>query len=89
MQFIGKTSIVRAASYYEDLHGDGERQLVAVACPQLLGHDEDHTADQGEEQRGDVGVVKAAQDVYKSLGERSEEQGRFITKYRDYTVVFS
>ena len=78
-----------AASYDDDLHGDGERQLVAVASAQLLGHDEDHTADQGEEQRGDVGVGKAAYDIYKSLVGRSEAQGRFITNYRDQTAVFS
>ena len=72
-----------AASYDDDLHGDGERQLVAVARAQLLRHDEDYTADQGEEQRGNVGVGKTAYDVHKSLVERSEAQGRFITKYRD------
>ena len=65
-QLISQVQV--GVTHYDDLHRDGEGQLVAVTCPQLLHHYEKHTADQGKDQRGNIGLGKSTDDVHQSLG---------------------
>lgn len=60
------------STHNNDLNRDGEGQLVAVPCTQLLHHNQNHAADQRENQRRNVGVEKATNKICKGLGQGGE-----------------
>lgn len=54
-------------THNNDFNRNGEGQLVAVACAQLLHRNQNCAADQSKHQRRYVGVRKATYDISKSL----------------------
>lgn len=57
--------------YHNHLCWDGEADLVHVAGVELLYQHQDHTADESEDERGDVGVSEVFANVNEGLGERA------------------
>lgn len=54
-------------TYNNDFDGNGEGQLMAVACTQGFHHNQNNDADQSEHQRCNVGIREATYDISKSL----------------------
>lgn len=57
--------------YHNHLCWDGETDPVHVAGVELLHQHQDHTADESEDERGDVGVSEVFANVNEGLGERA------------------
>lgn len=60
----------RQGPYHNHLRRDGETDLVHVASIELLHQHQEDTADEGEDERGDVGVGETFANVNEGLGER-------------------
>lgn len=68
---IPPASQPRVRSYHNHLRGDGEADLVHVASVELLHQHQEGSADEGEDERGDVGVGEVFANVNEGLGERA------------------
>lgn len=57
--------------YHNHLCRDGEADLVHVASIELLHQHQEDATDEGEDERGDVGVGEVFANVNEGLGERA------------------
>lgn len=61
----------QAGPYHNHLGRDGEADPVYVPSVELLHQHQEHTTDEGEDERGDVGVGEVFANVNEGLGERA------------------
>lgn len=63
----------RQDPHHDHLRRDGEVDLVHVPSVEFLHQHQEDTADQGKDERGDVGVGEVFANVNEGLGERASQ----------------